>query len=160
MTKTLIRNRLAVLVAAAPMVMGLGACGGNDVSAGSATTGQSNNLPGESNPEFSWELKFTRCLRDQGINIGDPDPVTGVPSVVHDAGYKAASAACRGTVGDQPVTAGKGSDAKKLEASLKLVRCLRDLGVPIVDPAPNQAPAVPEGTSEDTINKCLNPQGK
>ena len=145
---------LAVLVAMAGVA--LGGCGGGE-SAGAPKAASGGDA------QFQWDLKFTRCLREQGIQIDDPDPVKGAPAVTHDDAYAAASKTCAGKVGDPPSAASaKDPKARKQRqaTALKQVKCLRDHGVDIKDPAPGEALQIPEGTSEDVMNRCFAPNGK
>jgi hypothetical protein len=145
------RAALAVLVAA----VALGGCGGGE-SAGAPNAASGNDA------QFQWDLKFTRCLREQGIQIDDPDPVKGAPAVTHDDAYAAASKTCEGKVGDPPSAAATDPKAQKQRqaTALKQVKCLRDHGVDIKDPAPDEALQIPEGTSEDVMNRCFAQNGK
>jgi hypothetical protein len=133
------------------VAMALGGCGGGgQVASPKAASG--------TDAQFQWELKFTRCLRAEGIQVDDPDPVKGAPAVTHDDAYRAASETCEGKVGDPP-SAAPMKDPKvrqKLQKkTLEQVKCLRDHGVDIEDPGPDEALQIPEGTSEDVVNGCF-----
>jgi hypothetical protein len=134
--------------AALAVAVALGGCGGGDqVATPKAASG--------TDAQFQWELKFTRCLRAQGIQIDDPDPVKGAPAVTHDDAYAAASKTCEGKVGDPPSVAVKKDPKQIQKKTLEQVRCLRDHGVTIKDPGPDEALQIPEGTSEDVVNGCF-----
>jgi hypothetical protein len=161
------RDRLAkagALVAVAVMTTALAACGGGGSGSGSgASSGAAQHAGGASSgsdPQFQWELKFTTCLRDHGIDIADPDPVQGVPAVAHDDAYNTASKACQGKVGKPPSAAGMGNGDQVRPKLLKQVQCLRDHGLDVPDPGPRDAPAIPQGASEDVVKACFAPDAK
>jgi hypothetical protein len=135
-------------------MVGLAACGG-----GGADTGPGGSADG--GPQFAWELKFTKCLRAEGVEIDDPDPVKGAPSVEHDDTYRAASKTCQGKIGDPPSAAKKPGQAEAIfKNMLKTARCMRGKGVDMPDPQRDQALQIPEGTSEDVLAACLPTDGK
>jgi hypothetical protein len=149
-----VRGAWAVLA----VVVAIGGCGGGD-----GGDSVSTKAPSGGDPQFQWELKFTRCLREQGIEVDDPDPVKGAPAVTHDDAYAAASKTCEGKVGDPPSAAAMKDPKARTQMqkkTLEQVQCLRDHGVDIKDPGPDEAMQVPEGTSEDVINRCFAPNGK
>jgi hypothetical protein len=73
-----VRGRLWVLAASTLAVFVLAACGGDDSDGGvaSAGGGESGGAGGSSDDETSVTeeemLAYTECLREQGIDIGDP----------------------------------------------------------------------------------------
>jgi len=159
-----LKKLILLLVALAAVSVALSACGGGGSSQPSASAGGGQSASaGGSSPQFRWELKFTHCLREQGISIGDPDPVKGAPAVEHDAAYLAASKTCQGQVGEPPAaTSSSGPEAEKerADAELKMAKCLREHGVDAADPSPDEALAVPQGTSSKVLDECTSGAGK
>jgi hypothetical protein len=160
------RKKLTLLLLALMAVSAaLSACGGGGSSAPSASAsggGESSSL-GASSPQFRWELKFTHCLRGQGISVADPDPVKGAPSVEHDAAYLAASKTCVQQIGEPPSASSSTDSAaemERLDAELKMAKCLRAHGVDAADPSPDEALTVPEGTSSKVLVECTSGSGK
>jgi hypothetical protein len=157
------RQTSATLAAALLLATGLTACGGGGGGGGddagstaAGSSGASATSKASKDPQFRWELRFTSCLRAQGIQIADPDPVTGAADVVHDAAYQRASKDCGAKIGQPPtVTKNQGHEKQLLDATLKLARCLREHGLDVPDPAPNQALVMPEGASQAVVDKCL-----
>jgi hypothetical protein len=158
------RERIAKAVAVGAVVVmtgALAACGGGGGGSGAATSVAA--APAGGDPQFAWELKFTKCLRTHGIAIADPDPVKGAPSVVHDDAYATASKACEAKLGDPPAAAGKNDnngDGQVSKVLLREVQCLRDHGLDVKDPSPREALQIPEGADEDVVNGCFAPKGK
>jgi hypothetical protein len=151
---------LLVLALAATSVA-LAACGGGSGSpSASAGEGGAAVSEGAGSPEFRWELKFTHCLREQGISVADPDPVKGAPSVDHDAAYLAASKVCEEQVGEPPAASeaqSPGREKAMAEAGLRMAKCLREHGVEAADPSPDEALMVPPGTSSKVLDECASP---
>jgi hypothetical protein len=149
------RQTSATLATALLLATGVTACGGGGDDAGSTAAG-SSGASATNDPQFRWELRFTSCLRAQGIQIADPDPTTGAADVVHDAAYQTAAKECEAKIGRPPTVAKNQGDEKQLlAATLKLARCLREHGLDVPDPAPNQALVMPEGASQALVDKCL-----
>lgn len=170
MITTISRSRLAVALAAPMLLLALAACSATgsstgsssrkDHSSGSDTSSaprSTSSAPTSSAPGTyaDWELDFTRCLRDQGIDIKDPDPVTGIDdSVSRDDAYLAASKLCGEKVGGPPTRTKSTADLKKMrEKSLEIAKCLRDHGINVNDPGPDQALAI-EGNVPDSVMKA------
>jgi hypothetical protein len=155
----------ATLAAAPLLAVGLTACGGDEskpaastasTPAASSAESSSGNPAASGDAQFQWELKFTKCLRAEGIKVGDPDPVKGAPDVVHDAAYSRAFKLCVGKIGDPPtVIANRGKQKQQLESSLKTAKCLRGKGFKVADPTPEMALSIPEQVSTTVLNECL-----
>ena len=125
----------AALVVAA---VGLGACGSSD-DGGGASKSASNG-----DKAFQGALKFSRCMREHGIDMPDPQRVgtggiklTGGPVKVSQPKMKAAQAACQkymqfgGGGGKRPSPA---EQAKAQKAMLAYAKCMRGHGVDMPDP--------------------------
>jgi hypothetical protein len=160
MTKTkrqIHRKSLIALAGALALVLVAAACGGSSSSARSGGV-----AAGGGDPQFKWELKFVGCLRSQGIEIEDPSPTTGFPAVNKDAAFTAASKACEEKLGDPPSVENGGptGSAKEQKTILREVKCMREHGIDISDPGPEEAMMIPEGASPQAIDDCFAVRGK
>lgn len=162
MLTTVRRRRLtcATLAVASLLATGLAACGGDDsgTSSSTAAAGMSGGSAASGDAQFQWELRFTRCLRANGVQVDDPDPVKGAPDVTHDATYAAASRTCAAKIGDPPtVTANRGKQQEYLAVQLKAARCLRANGVDVRDPGADEPLVMPANVDvpQEVLDKCL-----
>jgi hypothetical protein len=139
------RARLAVSLLAVPLLFGaLSACGGSDqagdgvasVSGGANTPGPSASEPvaGDRQERI---LQFTKCLREQGVDVQDPGADGGLPRLSRDtdpAKRRAAMGACRQYAPN--ILSGANLSSEDKQQVLEFVSCLRDKGVQISDPDP------------------------
>ncbi|WP_022928352.1 hypothetical protein [Patulibacter americanus] len=148
--------------AAAPLAaLTLAACGGgsDEPAKTDAQTAPVESASGDDarfrDAQFRWEMKFTACLRKEGIDVADPDPVKGAPDVEHDDAYLAASKACQGVVGAPPsVKRNAGKEREMHEFSLRQAACMRKEGIDTPDPAPGEFVQLEEGVDENVYNAC------
>jgi len=111
-----------------------------------------------------WALDFAACMREHGIDMEDPDPNGG--SVAQRPADETperqeATAACLEKLGPSPVRDGGGSkgaggpSAEEMhEQLLAMAKCLRDLGYDVKDPAKGSGLGIPEGITEEDLEKC------
>ncbi len=140
------RRRPVSLVLALPVTVALTLSGcaadDSDDTGGVATAGSAGPKPSSSASALSDDerrLKFAACLRDQGLDVPDPEPGQNGPrfnfgSDVDPTKVQAALQQCREYApnGGQPPKL----DAEQVEQVRKLARCMRDNGVPnFPDPA-------------------------
>jgi hypothetical protein len=151
------RKSLIALAGALALVLVVAACGGSSSSAPSGGV-----AAGGGDPQFKWDLKFVGCLRSQGIEIEDPRPTTGFPAVNRDAAFTAASKTCEEKIGDPPAAENGGptGSAKEQKTILREVKCMREHGIDMADPGPQEAMIVPEGASPQAIEDCLAVRGR
>ena len=125
----------AALVAAA---VGLGACGSSNDGGGASKSASAGDRA------FEGALKFSKCMRDHGIDMPDPERVgtggirlTGGHFDPDDPKMKTAQAACQkymqfgGGGGKRPSPA---EQAKAQKAMLAYASCMRSHGVDMPDP--------------------------
>lgn len=139
------RTRLAVTLLAVPLLFGaLSACG----SAEDPGDGVASVTPGSPAPQTSpggaaaanrqeRVLQFTKCLRDQGVDVQDPAADGGLPRVSRDtdpATRRAAVGACRKYA--PGLMSGANLSAEERQRVLEFMTCLRDNGVQVSDPDP------------------------
>jgi hypothetical protein len=129
-------TRSPLILAAIVGALALGACGSSDDGGGSAS--------GSSRQDTAFEgaLKFSKCMRDHGVDFPDPQRVgaggiklTGPKINPNDPKFKSAQSACQKYMqvgGGETVDPAK--RAKLQEAALKYARCMRGQGVDMPDP--------------------------
>ncbi len=134
------------ITALALLLLALGGCGGektgnNEVASAGGTA---SPRPGASAAGLSPQekaLKWAQCMREQGVEVPDPDPATGRVEVrfgpgTDQAKVQGAMETCKEF---QPFgEGGPGGNPQQLEAQRKFAQCMRDNGVPSF-PDPQQA---------------------
>jgi hypothetical protein len=135
-------TRYSLILAVVAAALALGACGGNN-GTGAASAGEEDKA-------FEGALKFSKCMRDHGVDFPDPKRVgkggisiggpggvgSGKRIKVGDPKMKAAEAACRkymnfGGGGPQMSPA---EQARLQDAFFAYARCMRSKGVDMPDP--------------------------
>ncbi|WP_244367244.1 hypothetical protein [Micromonospora echinofusca] len=133
------RGRLTGVLLALPLVaaLGLAACGGDDRDDGGVATaggdGAKPTLTAVALSDEERRIRFTSCLREEGLDVPDPEPGQNGPRFnfgadVDPAKVEAALQACREFApnGGQP----RQLNAEQIEQVRKLARCMRENGVP------------------------------
>ncbi|MBN6058394.1 hypothetical protein JYK22_41120, partial [Nonomuraea sp. RK-328] len=132
------RGRALSALAAAPVVFtllltGCGADdgGGADVASVSGTGTQAAASPKPSEDAQAKGLKFAQCMRENGIDMADPEPGKGImlkvgPGTPPEKVEKAQEACKQWAPSGQR---SGGGDPKRAEALLKVAQCMRDNGV-------------------------------
>ncbi|MBB6349040.1 hypothetical protein FHU36_005585 [Nonomuraea muscovyensis] len=173
MRNTLRRGRVlgtvsALALAAALTLAGCGADdgGGSDVASatggGAAATGSA--APSLSNDEKG--VKFAQCMRENGIDMADPQPGKGV-MITGKPGSEETMAKAMDACKQYQPTGGTGPGAQQnAERMRALAQCMRDNGVPdFPDPEPGGGLRVTADIAGDpdfeaAQQKCrLNPGG-
>ncbi|MEV6603845.1 hypothetical protein [Kutzneria sp. NPDC051319] len=134
-----------MVVAAVGAALLLAGCGQAQDTGKVASLNSSNPTTSGAPKKGGFELddlrKYTKCLRDHGLDVPDPDPNGGriklAPDNPDDAKGKAAIEACKSLVPDSgpPPT----MDADQLDKLHKKVQCMRDHGVHMDDPSPEKS---------------------
>lgn len=127
------RGRVLTALAAATLLLaGCGAGqGGSDVASVSGTGNQAAASAKPSEDPHERSLKFAQCMRENGVQVDDPEPGKGIMmkfdgSVPRETVEKAQEACKQYAPSGQ--RAG-GPDPKREEAVRKLAQCMRDNGV-------------------------------
>jgi hypothetical protein len=129
-------TRSPLILAAVAATLALGACGGSDDGGGSPSAASREDKA------FEGALKFSKCMRDHGVDFPDPQRVgsggiklTGRNINPNDPKVKAAQQACQKYM---QIGGGETIDparrAKLQEAALNFARCMRQHGVDMPDP--------------------------
>ncbi|RCG31378.1 hypothetical protein DQ384_11770 [Sphaerisporangium album] len=150
------------MLAAAPLVLALAACGapaGDDgvasVSSGTAAPTASASASAPTDPREA-QLKFAQCMREHGVAMKDPEPNGGIRiegRKGEEDKIAKAQQACKhfmdAAIGDK---LGK-PDQKQLDRMLKFAQCMREHGIPMEDPGPDGRVMIniPPGTPEEKV---------
>jgi len=150
------RARLGAALAVPALLLSLAACAPASESAGGSTSPGTSTTGSFEEKRFDWELKITQCLRDEGIEITDPDLEDGIGEFVQDDAFTAAFTVCSEKIGDPPVPEKRASEEEMFQESLKATKCLRENGVDIADPPPEGGVHLPDvEIPESVLEKCL-----
>lgn len=139
------RMRRMALVAVMPAVFGLAACGGQETDDGVASAGggtaKASASPSQSLSPEEARLKFAECMRQNGIDMPDPDgsgrvEIRGGPG---DRGkLQAAMKACQHFQQQAGGRLGNLDDPKVRDQMVKFAQCMRQNGIDMPDPQPGQ----------------------
>ncbi|ONK13461.1 hypothetical protein [Streptomyces sp. MP131-18] len=143
--KPLTRARRALTAAALGAAL-LTACGGGDGGDG----GQVAAVDGGASPDAAagdadpaeQGRKFAECLRENGLEVPDPDPATGELDLTDAAGegegrdaLMTAFEACRDLAPEQYAEQPE-PGAEQLDAMREFAACMRENGIDVPDPDP------------------------
>ena len=137
------RRRIGLAMAAPVLVLAmgaLGACGRSSDGSGIASAnGGATPTASASAATTADMMKYTQCMRDNGVDMADPDPTTGRPDFdLAQAGtekFQQAMEKCRNLL---PNGGARGTlDAAQIEQLRVFAQCMRDHGVDMPDPDPN-----------------------
>ncbi|HZM84803.1 MAG TPA: hypothetical protein VFC19_54470 [Candidatus Limnocylindrales bacterium] len=145
-------------VIALVLLSALAGCGGERSDNGVASAGgtpsarpSAGNAAGLSQADKA--LKWAQCMREQGIDVPDPEPGTGNFQLGFGPGtdqtkVQAAMQACREY---QPFgEGGQAGNPQVMERQRKFAQCMRDNGVPsFPDPQPGGMIRIDESTGQD-----------
>ena len=132
----------------AGLVLFAAACGSGDEGPGVATAGGAAAAPtpsasaADSSADRMEQIRaFAQCMRDNGVDVPDPDPAAGMRGFGQlaeklssdDPVVQAAFTACQSKLpnGGQPPKL----DPAQLEAYRNFAACMRDNGIDLPDPA-------------------------
>lgn len=153
------RIGVALAIPVFALVLGLtAACGSNKDSTGIASVGGGKPSAGASGAtaspgaDRSEQLRqFAQCMRDNGVDMADPDPSTGGfglggsggQNLRNDPDFQKAIQACRSKLpnGGEPPKL----NAEQLEQYRQWAQCMRDNGVDVPDPNPDGTLALGQG---------------
>jgi hypothetical protein len=166
-----IMTTLAVPAMVLSLTLGLTGCGGAaDRGANNASDQQAGG-----GSDQDKELKFAKCMRDNGVDMPDPQPGTGRGAEAAQAAnpaFEKAYEKCRALLpnGGQPAAL----TAEERASQMKFAKCMRDNGVseypdPPADPNQPQVAVLPDRSDpaftaklsrmEKAAEKCGAPAG-
>lgn len=145
-------KRLIPLIGLTVVVFGLSACGGGNgddgvaSGGGKATPSAAASQKGTGNTADA-QLKFAQCMRQNGVDMPDPQPgqPLRVPDNADPSKLETASKKC------QPILQQGGGqinpqDPKWRDAMTKFAKCMRQHGVQMSDPDSSGKMQVPSGS--------------
>lgn len=145
---------LALLLATTLTACGSDDGGDEDVAAAGQNGGAGRNAPDEEQQDAV--LEFYQCLRDQGIDVEDPDPnQQGIQLNLGELGLdtpegEAALEECRDLLPGGGPGGGGQMDADGLEAMREFTQCLRDNGIDMPDPSSDGSLSLPQGVDPES----------
>lgn len=118
--------------------LGCGSGGSDSPAGGGSTASAAAGEAPAADPEER-RLQLTRCLRDNGLDVSDPEPGSGRPG---GGGLQNADPAERQAAFEACQKYATGADGEETSSDdqqqmLDYIRCLRGEGVDIADPDPN-----------------------
>ena len=153
-------RRPAILVAAGLAATLLAGCSAN--AEPERESGRSAGSDAPITDHTEWQLAYASCMRDEGIDMPDPEPGGGGMRVPMDdmAALERASGECRARLGNAPAPDGREAltDEAMLERQLQAAQCLRDQGYDVADPVPGRALGIPSDISPEALDTCLSAQ--
>ncbi|APU12622.1 MULTISPECIES: hypothetical protein [Actinoalloteichus] len=165
-----IKNRWttrSALLALPLAVLLLGACGGTAEEDDAASSGSSESSSGPTGGDseaatdedfMEWQLSHASCMRDNGIDMPDPEGDAGSLSIelesVDTDAWMAASEICREELGDPPMVDDGRTPEERLEQQLETAACLRENGFDIADPQPDTAMEIPADAPDEVLSEC------
>ncbi len=151
-------SQLATILLAGPLLLAaLGACSASGTP--DAGSGPSPSGTPTSSSAADYQLAFAECLRDEGIDMPDPEGDSVAPPPM-DGAFATAAAACAQELGPAPAPDGgsSDSDAGRQTELLQIAACLRENGVDVADPQPGGTIEIPVGAPQDVVATCA-PRG-
>ncbi|MFB2580846.1 hypothetical protein ACEXQD_06315 [Herbiconiux sp. P15] len=146
------------LLAAPALLLALTGCvagGSSDAASSPGSTGGADQPITEA--EFSaardaYDRKLAECLRDQGLDVKDPQPGEGITEDSPE--IRAAYPACAAEIGDPPSSAGIEISPEDLDKLLEQAECLRKAGYDIQEPTTTDPGFIPAEVSEEDFETC------
>jgi hypothetical protein len=138
------RLRRVVLAVAVPAVFGLAACGaeaGDDgVASANGGTAKASASPNQSLDPKDAALKFAQCMRENGVDMPDPDSSGRIQIKAKRGNQDKVQAAMKKC---QHFMQGGGrlgnpDDPKMRDQMLKFAQCMRQHGIDVPDPQPGE----------------------
>lgn len=135
------RHRLRVLAAASGLaalaLLGTACGGGSSGGDGKEKASGANTTGREGGPSMDQQLKFAKCMRENGVDVPDPKPgedsraVTIGGSGASQEKVEKAMKTCQKSAG---IPAPKPISQAEKDKMIKLARCMRGHGVDMPDP--------------------------
>ncbi|MFF4417407.1 hypothetical protein ACFYY8_33200 [Streptosporangium sp. NPDC001559] len=136
----------AVMIAAALVLTGCGTDSGQNAQTGTSTP----NVQDQG-------VAYARCMRENGVNMPDPDPnrpgAITIPKSGNTAALQAAMKACQQYL---PVKAQeKMGGSEDMDRMVAIARCLREKGVDAPDPQPGQGLTIRDRLNDPKVQQAL-----
>jgi hypothetical protein len=134
------RPWLAVLVGALALALGVAACSSGDKTSGVASLGDrataTTSAGSSGKAEQQRALAFTRCMRQHGINMPDPNPDIDWRQEGQAPGWDAAWQACRQLLSPSDLPQSSPPSAEELGQLRAFAVCMRAHDIDMSDPDP------------------------
>jgi hypothetical protein len=152
-------KRLAVMTAVPALLLALSACSAGAGAGGGASSSEKPSASPGSLAE--WQLKMSRCMREQGVNVPDPSG-DGTGAAMNSNGasqdqISAASKTCADKLGTPPAMTNaekKQAEEAAQKALITIAKCYRASGIDVPDPQPGQGLDIPKDAPADVTEKC------
>jgi hypothetical protein len=152
---TLRTARLTAAVLAIPLLLGtLGACGATDDAPAADDAASGGTETFETFEDY--QLAFASCMRDQGVDMPDPNADGSIEAQSGD-GFMEAAQTCQDELGEPPAAPGAGPSMSSEEAraeDLEIAACFRDNGYDVPDPQPGESISVPMDAPVEIFEEC------
>lgn len=147
-------GKLAALIAIPMLVGSLAAC-----ASGSPGSESASKTPSSTQSFEDWQLAFASCMRDEGVDMPDPDKDgSGAAISLGDAdpeAFTAASKTCTDKLGAPPAPAGGDVPVSdRFDDQLRMAECFRENGIDVPDPVKGEAMSIPSDVPEDVLDTC------
>lgn len=134
-------RRLLLVVPALLAALAIAGCADADDDPSVATAGEGGDAGTAELTDEQQVQAFVECLRDQGLDVPDPEPGTGVGGILHDSGIPReellpALQACQHLAPDGGVV-NHLQDPAVQDQLREFAQCMREHGVDVPDPDPN-----------------------
>jgi len=139
-----VRLTMAALLLSALALTGCGSddSGGNDIASAGGTGSSAPEAGGEEPDQDEMGVKFAQCMRENGVDMPDPEPGKGIQlKVGPDTPKETVDAALEACREFNPQEKGGGKADPEREAAFRdYAQCMRDNGVEAFpDPEPGSA---------------------
>ncbi|MCG5219592.1 hypothetical protein [Streptosporangium sp. KLBMP 9127] len=158
----MIVRRAALLVGVLPL-LALAGCGGTPAETGVASANVGTAKTATPSPTTSSDpLKFAQCMRENGVDMKDPDSSGRVSVMARgDKGQmEKAHKACGKYMQGGGMNKGRANDPKAQDAMLAFTKCMREQGIEMADPGAEggaikiQRPKGSEEEFEKAMKSC------
>lgn len=129
----------ALLIAVAAAGCGGNGEGGGGVASAGGAKPKASASAAAADPAAAGR-KFAQCMRDEGIDMPDPQPgggIMGNGNLRNQPGFAKALEKCRSLLPNGGV---RSTDPAQLEQLRAFAKCMREHGVDMPDPQPDSAP--------------------
>jgi hypothetical protein len=155
-------KRAALFLALPLFAVALAGCSaGSDAGGDSSTPRSESQLATDAK---AWDVANAQCLRDEGIDVGDPSEsggtAVGVDGDFDPEAFQAAARTCKEEVsaelGERPVTAAEEKTQDEFEEQLRETnQCLRDKGYDAPDAKEVGGAVISEAPDQDVPDDVL-----
>lgn len=148
--------KLAATLAIPLLLFALSACGSTDETPHDSGSGADGGSGTQTQSAEDYQLAFAECMREQGVDMPDPNPDGSIEAPAGD-GFLEAAETCQAELGEAPAPPGGGSQMSEEEQRaewLEIAACFRDNGVDVPDPGPGEMLTLPMDVPEDVFEEC------